>query len=51
MVEDDDAVVGLEGRGDAQPHVLVAPEAVREDDRLARGVTEDPDIVSLEDVH
>jgi hypothetical protein len=51
VVEQDDAVVDLEIRGDEAPHALITPETVREEDRPPSGHTAHPHPVALEDVH
>ena len=51
VVEEHDAVVGLELRRHEAPHVLVAAETVREDDRAPVGLPADLDMVAGEDVH
>src|SRR5581483_3819094 len=47
VVEQDDPVVVFEGGRDEPPHVLIAPEAMREDHRDATAA-ECPDVVALQ---
>jgi hypothetical protein len=46
VVEDDHAVVGEERGGDFAPHILVAAESVREDDRRAERIAGDGHVVA-----
>ncbi len=51
VVEQHDAMVLLERRHDEPPHLLVAPEPVREHHRTAVRLTDDRDGVAIDDVH
>jgi hypothetical protein len=51
MVEQDDAVVILEGWRHEAPHVLIAAEPMSEDRRPALRVAADLDVVAAQYVH